>query len=301
MIRAPYWKGIALTWVWIPALVMLLATGNSHDPAAYGPSIISWLVHQWMNPASNATHGWLIPLISAFIVWQRRQELREAEKQVRPAALAWIVFFLFLYWAGYRAQQPRLGFLCLVGLLWAVPYCLLGRSVAKILAFPCAYLLFAMPMGFLSALTFHLRLFSTQASAFLINGLGIAVERRGTAIFSATGQFMSLEVDAPCSGLNSLIALSALAVVYAYFTQKTTAGKWLLLLCSVPMAIIGNIARIATIAVVAAVFGNEAALKVYHDFSGYIVFIVAVLLMVAAGSLLNRILDKGRSRGTQTA
>jgi exosortase len=91
----------------------------------------------------------------------------------------------------------------------------------------------------------------------------------------------------PCSGLRSLLAMTALTAVYAYLTQRTLLRKWLLFLASIPLAIVGNMARITTVALVAQAFGEKLALGIYHDYSGYVVFSVAITLMVALGGLLN--------------
>ena len=81
--------------------------------------------------------------------------------------------------------------------------------------------------------------------------------------------------------------MTALTAVYAYLTQKTLVKQWILFLSSIPLAIIGNIARITTVALVAEAFGQKLASGLYHDYSGYVVFSVAIGLMVGVGSLLN--------------
>ena len=93
----------------------------------------------------------------------------------------------------------------------------------------------------------------------------------------------------PCSGLHSLLALTALTAAYAALTQKTLVRKVVLFVCAVPLAMAGNIARIVVICLAARAFGLEVAMKIYHDYSVYVLFIVAILLMTAVGALLNRI------------
>jgi exosortase len=270
------------------AAYLFLFTGNTHEPARYGPSTLSWLVRQWQDPGSKSGHGWLVPVVSIALLWRKRRQLAAAAGQVAWPALGVIAVCLVLYWAGYRSQQPRLNVLCLIGLLWGIPFLLFGRHVAGLILFPCVYLVFAVPMGFLSALTFPLRLISTVVAAWLLNGLGVGVIRTGTAIHSAVPGRYALDVADACSGLQSVIAMSALAAAYAYLTQRGPVRKWLLFLCAMPIAMAGNVARIVTIAVVAETLGLELAMRIYHDFSGYIVFVVAVLLMALLGTLLNR-------------
>jgi len=155
------------------------------------------------------------------------------------------------------------------------------------LIFPCAYLIFCIPLNFLDTISFPLRIFAASASTSILNGLGIAAERSGSAIYSGAAGGFNFDVADPCSGIRSLLAMTALTAVYAYFTQKTLLKKWILFLCAIPLAMIGNMARIATIALVAQAFGERLALTLYHDYSGYVVFAVAIGFMVAIGSALN--------------
>ena len=148
-------------------------------------------------------------------------------------------------------------------------------------------MIFCIPLNFLDALAFPLRMVSTVMSTSLLNGLGIAAERAGTAIKSAAAGGFEFDVADPCSGLRSLLAMTALTAVYAYFTQKTLLKKWLLFAASIPLAVIGNIARVTTVALVAEAFGQPMALGLYHDYSGYVIFGVAIALMIGIGSLLD--------------
>ena len=98
--------------------------------------------------------------------------------------------------------------------------------------------------------------------------------------------YFSLNVEAPCSGLRSLLAMTALTAVYAHFTQTTFVRKWLLFTLSIPIAVAGNIGRIISIALVSIVSGQKLGTGLYHDWSGYVLFTVAISLMVAVAKLL---------------
>jgi exosortase len=174
----------------------------------------------------------------------------------------------------------------LVVLTWGVPFYLFGWQVAKQLIFPCTYLIFCIPLNFLDSITFPLRMLVTVIATVLLNGLGIPVERVGSGIHSLTGGF-DFDVAAPCSGLRSLLAMTALTAVYANLTQKTLIKQWILFLCAIPLAVIGNLVRITSIGLVAQAFGEDLAVNLYHDYSGYVVFAVGILLMVGIGGVLN--------------
>jgi exosortase len=262
--------------------------GNTSELAVDGPSLFVWLGRQLLARGSDFSHGWVIPVISLAIVFQRRRELLEAPKSERYTGLAVVIASLLLHLLAMRAQQPRVSLVALVGLLWGIPYFLYGPAVARILAFPCAYLFLCFTAYVLVYFSFRLRLLSSVVASGLLNGVGIATERVGTALTSSVNCKFQMEVGDPCSGLRSLFVMTALAAPYAYFTQKTLFRKWLLFALSVPLAIVSNTLRIVTIGIVAQLVDPEIALKVYHDFSGYLVFFISILLLTSAGTLLDR-------------
>lgn len=277
--------------------------GNTVEVNMFGRSALLWMSERWQDSISyggDYSHGWLIPFVSGYIIWMKRQEIAGVSKSVSRVGLALVVMALLTHWLGAKAQQTRLSLFGLALLLWALPFYFQGWKVAKILMFPCAYLIFCIPMNFLDSLTFPLRILATIISTALLNGLGIAAERSGSAIYSMAAGGFSFDVADPCSGIKSLIAMTALTAVYAFFTQKVWWKKWLLFLSSIPLAIIGNIARITTVAVVAEAFGEELALGLYHDYSGYVVFSVAIALMISLGALLNLKLVELRERWKYT-
>jgi exosortase len=244
----------------------------------------------------DQSHGWVIPFVSLGLVWYRRRDLAQAAKSASAAGLAVVAFALLLHWFGAKAQQTRLSLVGLILLIWGVPFHLYGWQVAKILIFPCAYLCFCVPLNFLDSMTAPLSLQSAAISAAVLNGLGILVERSGVVISSVPpGQF-SFEVAEGCSGIHSILAISALSAVYGYLSQKTLWKKWLVFLASIPLAMAGNVARITTVVIVAKAFGEKLAQGLYHDYSGYIFFSVATLLMLGVGSLLQVNVQEMRAR-----
>jgi len=266
--------------------VMYHLQGNTSNVSQYGRSIFLWMIHRWTD-SGDFSHGWIIPFVSIGIVWYKRKDFAAAPKYISRTGLMVVIMALLMHWLGAKAQQARLSLFALILLMWGVPFYLFGWQVAKLLIFPCAYLIFCIPLNFLDSLTFPLRMFVSIAATAALNGLGIAAERSGSAIYSLAAGGFNFDVAAPCSGLRSLLAMTALTSVYAYLTQKTLLKKWILFLSSIPLAIIGNMARIITVALVSQAFGEELALGLYHDYSGYVVFSVAITLMVGFGALLN--------------
>ncbi len=283
------WRGVGIAAALIAFLFVLFHYLGNTVADVNSRSAFHWMVSRWSDPVgfgdADYSHGWLIPIVSLFVVWYRRKALLEAPRSVCAWGVAVIAGALLMHWVGAKMQQTRLSLIALILLLWGFPLYFFGWRVAKQLIFPAAYLVFAIPMNFLEFISNQLKILTSIVSADLLNAIGIAVRRDGVRLFSDSG--FSFEVAGACSGLRSLLAMTALTAVYAFFTQRTLVKKWLLFLFSIPLAVAGNIARITTIGLVAEAFGERFALSIYHDYSGYIVFSVGILLMVSIGSLIN--------------
>jgi exosortase len=253
-------------------------------------SAFQWMFSRWQDTISfgaDYSHGYFIPFVSLGVLWYKRKEIFAVDMYTDWRGLAVVISALFLHWIGAKMQQTRFSLISLVLLIWGVPFYLFGWQLAKKLIFPCSYLIFCIPLNFMDVMAFPLRIFSTKLATAMLNGIGIGAIRSGTAIYSNVAGGFEFDVADPCSGLRSLLAMTALTAVYAYFTQKTVLKKWVLFMTSIPLAVIGNIARIVTVALVAEAFGGKLALGIYHDYSGYILFTAAITAMVLIGSLLN--------------
>jgi exosortase len=130
-------------------------------------------------------------------------------------------------------------------------------------------------------------MFVANISTGLLRLLGLDVYQNGTGILSQSRRFAALDVADPCSGIRSLVALMALTSLYGYVTMDRAWKKWILFISSIPLAVLGNVARITTVALVAQGFGSDWAMKIYHDYSGYIVFSLAIVSMVILGVVLS--------------
>jgi exosortase len=122
-------------------------------------------------------------------------------------------------------------------------------------------------------------------SAAVLNAIGIVTQRIGTGIYSEMFQF---HVDKPCSGIQSLMALTTVTAFYAYVTQRSQWKRWALFLTAIPLAVLGNMVRVILVAVVAQLYGQKLAMELHDSVAGYIVFAVALALMVGCGWLLDR-------------
>ncbi|MDP6630904.1 MAG: exosortase/archaeosortase family protein [Kiritimatiellia bacterium] len=282
----------------VTALLLVVAfhlLGNTVSNVA-SRSVFRWMVARWNDTVSYGVDysvGWFIPVISLGVLFRRREDIVRERGGVNFWGLPIILVALLMHWAAARAQQPRVSLMSLIAILWALPLVFGGWKVARHFIFPVGYLMFCIPWNFLDALTFPMRLFSSALSAGLLNGIGIGVVRSGTIIHSLSSEGLDFNVADPCSGLSSMLALLALTAVYANLTERTWLRQAVLFITAIPLAIAGNIFRIGTIAVVAEFFSREVALTLYHDYSAFLIFPVAILLMIGAGNLISRFSFKG--------
>lgn len=252
------------------------------------------------DPNEDMSFGWYVPVFSLYVIWQERRKIVDSLGAPDWVGLALALPFLFFGFIGVRGVQVRFGVLAFAGLCLALPWALFGRETAKRILFPCLFLLFCIPLAnFLDVFTVHLRLLASSVAYGVLKGFGSDVIRQGTMIMSASGSF-SVDVAAPCSGLRSIFALMALTAGYAYFNQPTWLRRGVLFALSVPLAIFGNVMRILSIAIVGTYASPDFALGFYHDYSGYVVFLVAILLMVACGELIGRVWPKAAGKCAET-
>ena len=284
-------REMVLALSYIALVIIFVLRGNFSQTDVMGHSAFRWMTARWRDTLSyggvDYSHGWLIPFVSLWLVWRRRNDIVSTPKSVEPIALIPLVAGLCIHYAGLQVAQTRISLFAFIVVAWSLPFYLYGRVVGGALLFPAAYLIFCIPLNFLNSFTFPLRLLATMISAGLLNGLNIACIRSGTRILLTAGGGCALDVADPCSGLRSLLAIGAIAAAYGYVALDRNWKKWALFVLAVPLAIIGNVARIVTVSIIAAAFGSELALDLYHDYSGYFVFVVVVLTMMGIARVLS--------------
>ena len=243
-------------------------------------------------PLEDMSYGWYIPLFSLYVLWQERRKIVESLGKPSVIGLLFVLPSLFVGFLGIRGLQVRFEILGFIGLLFGLTWTFFGRRTVGSAIFPIGFLLFCMPLhSYLDLVTIHLRLLAVSIAAGTLQGCGVEIVRQGTMLASPTGAF-AIDIAEPCSGLRSLFAMMALTAGYAYFTQPTWFRRGLLFALSIPIAILGNVSRIFSIFIVAATCSADFATGFYHDYSGYIVFLVAILLMVATGGLITKGAEK---------
>jgi exosortase len=263
----PYWRAMTASAGVLGLWFVCDCVSPSHEPIAYYYSMM------------------LLPIPLIWQVWTLRAHLRSPE----PPALRWgvpiVVVAMLLYYTGVKAVQPRVTVISGILLLYGLVLCFRGRDVLRLVFFPIGFLFLMVPLNFLEdKIGFPLRMMVAKNATIVLNLIGIQAIQRGSGIISPLFRF---DVADPCSGIRSLMALTTVTAAYAYVTQHAQWKRWFLFLCAVPLAVLGNMARVISIAIVAQVYGQDAAAKIYHEWSGFILFPVALGAMVLIGVLLN--------------
>ena len=248
-----------------------------------------WLWGEWMGN-DYYSHGLLILPVALFLAIQRVR----LDKQTRPDSLIdkrignsisilllGVALVSFVWLLNQKAYYLAAFSMLLMGAgtIWA-----LGsfRLLQKLL-FPLSYLAFMIPLPFIERSTLPLALFTGVCAGGLVRFLGVDITIVGNAISLPNAE---LVIGAQCSGINSLIALTALMALAAYLLNGPIWGRLLLVLLSIPLAMLGNILRVTSLLFVARTMGAQAAFVFYHDYSGLLFFMLVFLLMVPLTRLL---------------
>ena len=266
-------------------LYVLLGVVLATMLGGYRLMLFEHLPFYFNDPHEDLSYAWFVPFFSLYVVWRERREL--AESLGEPSAWGFLPLLpsLFLGYIGARGGQVRFEIVGFIGTLGSLVWIFFGLKALKRLAFPLAFLLFCLPLhSFLDLITIHLRSLAGGVSYAVMRGVGVEVVRQGTMLFQPDG--FQIDVADPCSGLRSLFAMMALTAGYAYFNLPTWPRRFALFALSVPIAVFGNVCRILSIVFTAAFCSADFATGFYHDYSGYVVFLVAISLMVACGSWL---------------
>jgi exosortase len=161
-----------------------------------------------------------------------------------------------------------------------------GREAGRVFVFPCLFMLFMVPIGGIVQGTVSLQLLVSSCVQALSALIGVKIEMMGTALRAQDGTF-NFDIAEGCSGIRSLMAMTTLSALYVHFTQRGVWKKWIIFAGSIVFALIGNVGRIFTVILVARFISPKIAGGLYHDYSGFIFFPIAVAAMVGFAKLLN--------------
>ncbi len=263
------------TLVWAGIVAALLAW-------LYAPSII-WMVRDWTH-YEYYRHGFLVPLVSGWLIWRRKEAL--ASEPVAPywpaglLAVAAVLVYLLALWLDVHSLSAA----SLVPLTIGLTGWIWGKRVLRELAFPLAFLAFMIPLGpLVNQASNPLQRLATVGAGALLQLARMPAEVVGTQL-TVPGYVMV--VGAACSGLKSVISLTALAALAAYLLVGPPWKRALLFAASVPVALLANIVRVVAIALIGRTMGADVAEGFLHEFSGLLVFLVGLFGLIGLGVAL---------------
>lgn len=252
----------------------------------YAPILVR-LARDWRTD-DNYSHGFFIIPLAAYFVWDRRARLAAAPVAPSPLGLLVALGGLALLLAGLFGAELFLTRVSMLVVATGAVLFIAGWALLRVLAFPLAFLLLMVPIPAIlfNQIAFPLQLFASQVGQTALGALGIPVLREGNVIVLAHA---TLEVAEACSGIRSLISLLTLGLTYGYFVDPRGSVRAVIALASIPIAVLVNGARVAGTGVAAHYYGSQAAEGFFHTFSGWLVFLVAFLLVFGVAHLLRRI------------
>jgi exosortase len=243
----------------------------------------------------TGAHGPIVLATSAWLLWREHKLIKaEAKPGSLILALPLLVLSLAIYVFGraYDFDTLEAGGLYAAGL--SIAYAAMGARLMARLWFPLCYLAFAVPPPrlWMDIATAPLKQFVSFASTGVLHGVGLPVAREGVTIFVAQYQLL---VEDACSGMNSLIGLSAVSLLYVYLRRQSSVGYTALLIAFVlPIAVLVNVLRIMTLVLLTYFFGDGVAQGFLHMTTGMVLFGLALVLVFALDAALAWILARRR-------
>ncbi len=236
----------------------------------YNASLMQ-LVHGW---GGDYSYAYIIPFVCIYIAWEKRKELFALPNEMASFGLIPLIFGIALYWIGELGGEfftLYVSFwLSLVGIVWVTT----GYRVLRSIVFPLFLLItvFRIPNFLYNKISVQLQLLSSEFGVFLLRLIGHSAYREGNIIDLG---FTQLQVIDACSGLRYIIPLLVLSIIITYFIKQPLWKKVFLVLSALPLAILVNSIRISLTGIVSETWGRKAAEGFFHDFSGWLIFMVS--------------------------
>lgn len=244
--------------------------------ACYAP-ILAALFRQYSYD-EDMGHGFFVPVIAAYVVWQKRNELLAIKPKPDWRGLVLV---------GYSALQMMLGVLgtdlftartalvlTLIGVVWT----LCGPQLLRKMAFPLFLLFFMVPIPGVvyNQITFPLQILASRLATGALTVMGVPVFREGN-ILDLPNQRLSV-VEA-CSGIRSLLSLTFLSLVYGYFFEKRRWLRAVLFIATIPIAIVANGSRVTLTGLISQ-WKPELAEGFFHESTGWVIFMIALAILI---------------------
>ena len=239
--------------------------------------ILARLVGQWWNDP-NFSHGFFVPLFSAFVIWQERSQLASLRLEPSWWGLLFLGAGLCVLIVGQLGAELFLSRVSLLIVLASLIVLFCGWTTFRTLLFPMAFLLLMIPIPAIvfNQITFPLQLLASKVASTTLPWMGVPVLREGNVIVLPA---MALEVAEACSGIRSLMSLATLAIIYGHLMERKVVVRVWLALASIPIAVTANSLRIVGTGLLVQYWDPEKAEGFFHEFSGWLIFVVSLIML----------------------
>ncbi len=276
--NSPRWQAVALlllvTWLYA--------------------SILAHLFLQWVGPSRdpNFEHGIFVPLFALFVLWQDRKRLGAISPAPSWAGLPLIILSLLMLVLGVLGAELFFSRVSLLILLAGLIILFQGWTFFRAVLFPWAFLILMIPIPnlLLQQVTFPLQLLASKLATDLLELVAVPVLRQGNVIYLAA---MPLDVAEACSGIRSLLTLVTLAIIYGYLMETRMWVRVVLALLAVPIAVAANGFRIFGTGLLVQYWDPDKAEGFFHTFSGWLIFVVALIMLFAVHRVISLIWKSG--------
>jgi exosortase D (VPLPA-CTERM-specific) len=281
-----------IVWSYANKVLVLLAVGFILlIPTFWGG--LAYLVERW-DLQEEYSHGYMIPLVTAYLIWQRKDLLKTLEFRPTWAPVGLVVLGLGVSVIGEISALYILIHLSLILIILSMAWATMGWHAFKYVMIPLALLAFAIPLPYFleATLTADLQLISTKLGVAFIRLFGIPVYAEGNVIDLGGYQ---LQVVEACSGLRYLYPLMGVGFIVVYMYQVEMWKRALIFLSTIPITILMNSLRIGVIGILVEHWGQGMADGFLHYFEGWVIFIACLAILVGEMWLLNRFSNPRRS------
>ena len=244
----------------------------------YYPTFV-WMWDRWFAGDSYYSHGFLIPLVSLYWIFQQRKKLAKLKQESSLLGLGILVFGIVLQVISSVLRIYFLSAISLIVVLLGAVHFLFGIKIFKATWFPIGFLFLMIPLPLLiiSEITLQLKFFVAQVAVQLLNASGIPALREGSYIQMRHAEVL---VGDPCSGLRSFLAFLCLGFVFAYGEGIAFWKRATMVLIAFPLAIVSNIGRVFLLGLVGEIYGVEAIHGWFHEGSGILSFSIAFIFLL---------------------
>jgi len=259
----------------------------------YVPVFHDLFVTVWNTDTQS--HGPIVLGIGLWFFYFKTKQILEKPQTFKPAPLlGWPMILLGagLYLIGYSQSVYIISILSLVFILCGLICIVFGAHIAVKYWFALFFFVFLIPWpaSVIDTLTQPMKIAVSFAADHLLYALDYPIARSGVIL--QIGQYKLLVADA-CAGLNSLFTLEAIGLLYINVINHQAFWRNVLLaVLIVPISFTSNVLRVCTLALITFHMGDEAGQGFLHNFSGMILFLTALILIIVIDSLIQKIAEK---------